>query len=136
MSLSARSRRRTACPWQNPSRSCSGDLDGLIGSRFLLEHVYPTLEGYGILAEAMLDPLLEVLPKAGRAAVSKSSKFRAVVTPVDTIAAFMRIDILVHSWPFTVTNRSLSDLRAGSWEESLSLGFLRRELTWEEMHVR
>lgn len=109
---------------------------GLIGSRFLLEHVHPTLEGYGILAEAMLDPLLEVLPKAGRAAVSKSSKFRAVVTPVDTIAASMRIDILVHSWPFTVTNRSLSDLRAGSWEESLSLGFLRRELTWEEMHVR
>lgn len=110
---------------------------GILGKEFLLEHVHPNLEGYKVIADALEPAVLGVLRSKGltdeASAPTTASPF---VTPVDSLVASFRIQILVNSWPFTTKGLTLADLKASSWEEELALQFLRDEFTWEVLHVR
>lgn len=110
---------------------------GIIGKEFLLEHVHPNLQGYGVIADAVEPAVLAVLSSKGQPAGRLAPmNVRPTVTRVDSHVAAFRIQILVNSWPFTTKGLTLADLKPSTWEEELALQFLREELTWEALHVR
>jgi tetratricopeptide (TPR) repeat protein len=111
--------------------------EGLVGRRYLLEHVHPNLDGYAVIADAVEAPLLKVLRDRGMSSdVPVSRSIPSTITPIDSIVAAYRIEILVNSWPFTEQSRTIDDLKAETWEDSLALAYLRKEFTWEALHVQ
>ncbi len=110
---------------------------GLIGREFLLEHVHPNVAGYSVIADAVEPPVLAVLAVRGFSASTTGPIDVPInITNVDSIVAAYRIRILVNSWPFTSKGVTLADLSASTWEEELALAYLRKEFTWEVLHVR
>lgn len=108
---------------------------GVPGNDLLHEHVHGTVQGYETIASILYPYILRSLgvPKGQ---VRENRLLRALVTPIDTVAAAMRLDILLNSWPFTNDRRSLSDIHPSGWEQELAFGYLDGVYTWEEIHVR
>ncbi len=107
---------------------------GVPGNDLLHEHVHFTVGGYERLATVMYPALNRALglPEVGP---GNRDVLPARVTPIDTMAASMRLDILLNSWPFTTTRRSLADLRPEGWEQELAFKYLDGIYTWEQLHV-
>lgn len=115
---------------------------GIIGKKFLLEHVHLTTGGYFLLAKAFFDAMKEHGIGYGSAAFQNAKEIpdallwkRSGITEFDTVAASVRLQILLNSWPFTSKGITIRDIVPRNDMERLAVRFLKQEITWEQAHV-
>ena len=99
--------------------------------------MHPNLKGYSILAGAFYRALLEsrLLPAPRREMTREEWERRMPVSPVDSIAAELRIRQLKAHWPFSALPEDAPPLaRQGSLEEELAERLFRKEADWLTVH--
>ncbi|MEM0962165.1 MAG: SGNH/GDSL hydrolase family protein, partial [Bacteroidota bacterium] len=71
-----------------------------VGSRLMLEHLHPNLDGYSVLADAFFDAFVEdeLLGEAPRP--TPAGALVRLVTPMDSVAGRIRVAQLTAGWPF------------------------------------
>lgn len=107
------------------------------GDELFTDHVHPNLKGYSILAGAFYRALLEsrLLPAPRREMTREEWERRMPVSPVDSIAAELRIRQLKAHWPFSALPEDAPPLaRQGSLEEELAERLFRKEADWLTVH--
>ena len=89
---------RGATVVESEARFAAASPQGVIGKGLMLEHLHPNLDGYALLADAFFDALTPVAGAAPRP--TPGGRAFTLITPADSLAAFMRMDKLTRSWPF------------------------------------
>jgi tetratricopeptide (TPR) repeat protein len=114
-------------------------LNRLIGGQWMLEHVHPNLDGYFLIAKEFVRTMNEhdcIVPRAQWKEpypddVIKANSF---MTAFDFEVSFLRIDNLMHHWPFSQPD-SIRYIPT-SEEGKLALEYLKGNLTWEQAHYK
>ncbi len=116
---------------------------GIIGNRFVLEHVHLNVDGYFLLAKAFAGALAEHGILAPRSAWKLDRdlpdavyRARVGVTPLDSVAAAIRLFVLMNSWPFRDSGIGVHAYQAKTDLERMAKSYLMKEMSWEEAHVR
>ncbi|MDR1331403.1 MAG: GDSL-type esterase/lipase family protein, partial [Tannerella sp.] len=110
---------------------------GLLGDELFTDHVHPNLTGYAVMSEAFYGALLAsgLLPPAPQGAMSDGELERDMpVSPVDSLAARLRIAQLRAHFPFydsLYTGRAVPE---ETTEERLAAALFRREVDWLTAH--
>ena len=73
---------------------------GVVGRRMMLEHLHPTLDGYSVLADAFFDAFVADGVLGGPPRPTPPGRLVRLVTPMDSLAGYVRVDQLTRSWPF------------------------------------
>ena len=74
---------------------------GVIGRRTMLEHLHPTLDGYGVLADAFFEAFVaDRLLGDGEPRATPPGRLVRLVTPMDSVAGQIRVALLTAGWPF------------------------------------
>ena len=140
--------REVASHWKSPvaeaeSLVIRASNHGIIGEQFMLEHVHLNIDGYFLLAKAFTSALSRIGVPAPAGSwhweLDKSDseyRSRVAVTSFDSVAAAMRLHVLIHSWPFREGGMSVSQYEAKTNLEHLAKLYLMQEITWEQAHVR
>ncbi len=105
------------------------------GNDLLYEHVHPTIRGYEVMASILYPAVQRSLGLQAQSAGPIERPLRSSTTSIDSVAAAMRLDILMNSWPFTTTRKTLADITPADWREELAYAYLSGSSTWEQMHV-
>ena len=74
--------------------------DGLVGSVAMLEHLHPTLLGYATIADAFFEALVASGQIGPTPQPTPPGRLVGLVTPMDSLAGYVRLDQLTRSWPF------------------------------------
>ncbi|HEX8387172.1 MAG TPA: tetratricopeptide repeat protein [Rubricoccaceae bacterium] len=74
--------------------------DGVVGYRLMLEHLHPNLDGYALLADAFFEALRADRLAGPAARPTPPGRRLTLITPADSLAAYMRMDKLTRSWPY------------------------------------
>lgn len=74
--------------------------EGLIGQGLMLEHLHPNLDGYSVLADAFFDAFARDHLLGGPPQPTPPGRVVRLVTPMDSIAGYLRVEQLTTSWPF------------------------------------
>lgn len=113
--------------------------DSLVGYSLILEHVHPNLDGYFLMSKEYARIMQEndcIRPKAEwrPALPDELYKSQSLMTVFDFETSFLRIDILMHHWPFKEpdSTRYIPTTDEGR----LALKYLREEVTWEQAHYQ
>ena len=113
---------------------------GIVGHSLVLEHLHPNVDGYYLLADAFL----RALGQSGRVGSSPSrtdaeaaaERAEAPVTPVDSVAGWLRIDRLLSGWPFqprgATVLQAVDTLRPRDEVERLAQALVRGTVSWPE----
>jgi len=116
---------------------------GIIGNRFVLEHVHLSLDGYFLLAKAFAGALAEngiLAPRSEwkfeRDLPDSVYRERVGVTPLDSVAAAIRLHVLMNSWPFRESGVGVQSFPVKTELERVAKSYLMKEMSWEEAHVR
>ncbi len=74
---------------------------GVVGRRTMLEHLHPTLDGYGVLADAFFNAFVaDRLLGNGEPRGTPPGRLIRLVTPMDSMAGRIRVAQLTGGWPF------------------------------------
>jgi hypothetical protein len=108
----------------------------ILGGELFTDHVHPNLKGYSVLAGAFYRALLEsrLLPAPRLEMTREEWEKRMPVSPVDSIAAELRIEQLKAHWPFSAGPDAPPLARQGSLEEELAERLFRKEAGWLTVH--
>ena len=113
--------------------------DSLIGYSLILEHVHPNLDGYFLMAKEYARIMQEndcIRPKSEwqSALPDEMYKSQSLMTLFDFEASALRIDILMHHWPFKEpeSTRYIPTTDEGK----LAAKYLHEEVTWEQAHYQ
>ena len=79
--------------------------DGLVGSRTMLEHLHPNLAGYAVIADAFFQALVESGRVGPAPQPTPPGRLVKLVTAMDSVAGYIRLDQLTASWPFRPSER-------------------------------
>ncbi len=79
--------------------------DGLVGSVTMLEHLHPTLAGYSLIADAFFESLAEAGTIGPAPRPTPPGRLVKLVTPMDSVAGYIRLEQLTASWPFRADER-------------------------------
>ena len=79
--------------------------DHLVGSVTMLEHLHPTLFGYSLIADAFFQALVESGRVGSAPRPTPPGRLVKLVTPMDSLAGYIRLDQLTASWPFRADER-------------------------------
>jgi tetratricopeptide (TPR) repeat protein len=116
---------------------------GIIGNRYLLEHVHMNVDGYFLAAKAFVEALAEsnvIAPQQqwNRTRDKSDAQYRSEVgvTPLDSVMASIRLWVLMQSWPFTNSGVSVRQYAPKTPTETLAKDCLMREISWEKAHVQ
>jgi len=116
--------------------------NGLVGNNLMLEHLHPNLRGYFIMGREIARTMQQhgfIAEKWDEARSRPDSVYwrERGVTPLDDEVARIRIAVLKNSWPFVAKGSSKPFAYTPRSEfEKLAYSTWRRELTWEEAHVK
>ncbi len=106
--------------------------DRLVGRATMLEHLHPTLDGYALLADAFFDALVASGRIGPAPQPTPPGRLVRLVTPMDSLAGYVRLDQLTSAWPFRpnehqplvldttrtppfVLERAQATMRGGPW---------------------
>lgn len=109
---------------------------GIVGNNLLLEHVHPTLAGYGLLSDAFFNALSEhhVLPKTAAVKMNDSELKREVpLTTVDSLFGEYTITLLKARWPF---NQKVVVPEPATSEQALAYDMAVNHLPWKDAMER
>ncbi len=115
---------------------------GLIGNSLMLEHLHPNLRGYFIMGREIAHAMKQhgfIAEKWDETRSRPDSVYwdERGVTPLDEEVAGIRIAVLKNSWPFVPKGSSRPFAYTPRSEfEKLAHTTWRRELTWEQAHVK
>ena len=130
---------------ESAERLAASSPHGLIGSRLMLEHLHPNVDGYSLIADAFYDGVRRAglggrpdrEPESRQ--LSPSYHF-ATVTPLDLIVGTLRTDRLVSGWPFQPRGRErtpiVDTLRPRTQAEQLAQDMVLGRLPWPEATER
>lgn len=112
---------------------------GLIGNRWILEHLHPNIDGYFLIAKeyvrlmhehGCIVPSNQWLPPWDDD-VAKANSF---MTSFDFEVSFIRLDHLLHHWPFAEPESTRYVPQ--SEEGKLALEYMQGKITWEDAHYQ
>jgi tetratricopeptide (TPR) repeat protein len=114
---------------------------GLIGKNLLLEHVHPNVEGYFIMGRELCRAMREngFITNDWEAVKARPDSAywqERGVTALDEEIARLRIEILMHNWPFVPKERATPFVyQPKNYFEQLAYSAWQREQSWEKAHV-
>ncbi len=73
--------------------------DGIIGRETMMEHLHPNLEGYTRIADAYFEAMVAD-GFGGRPAPTSGGAAYRVVSPIDSLVGYLRLEQLTRTWPF------------------------------------
>ena len=73
---------------------------GVVGRSLMLEHLHPNLDGYALLADTFLDALIAEGAAGPQQRPVPPGRSLTLITPMDSLAGLIRIELLTRSWPF------------------------------------
>ena len=85
---------------------------GIVGRSLMLEHLHPNLDGYALLADAFFARIRADAIAGPTARPTPPGRRLTLITPVDSLAAALRMDRLTRSWPFRPDEILAVDLTA------------------------
>ncbi len=109
----------------------------LIGHTLIWEHLHPNLDGYFLMGKGFAKTVTSLFPPS-KTTVNDDSLYTAMaVSALDSSLARYRLDILMAGWPFNPEGRfkTIQDLHADTFEDSLALSVLKRDSNYEKAHV-
>ena len=111
--------------------------DGIIGRETMMEHLHPNLDGYTRIADAFFDEVVAAGVAGAPRPTAPGSEHR-VVTPLDSIVGYLRLDQLTRTWPFRPGEEQ--PFRAGTGAEApvleLARAYYEDRLQWQEATFR
>ncbi len=113
--------------------------NGIVDRSLMLEHVHPNLDGYFLIAKEYTEVMREhdcIRPQHewGQQLSDDKYKARSMMTLFDFEVSFLRIDNLLHHWPFSEpesTRYSPADE-----EGQLAARYLQGKIDWEHAHYQ
>jgi len=113
----------------------SGSPDGIIGREMMMEHLHPNLDGYTRIADAFFDAIAAD-GVAGTPRPTADGAANRIVSPLDSLVGYLRLDALTRTWPFRRGEEQ--PLRAGAEPALLDLarGYYEDRLQWQEATFR
>jgi tetratricopeptide (TPR) repeat protein len=110
---------------------------GIIGRETMMEHLHPNLEGYGRMADAFFDAMIADNLAGAASPTSHGSAYR-VVSPMDSIVGYLRLDQLTRTWPFRPGEEQPFRPGAGAEPEVVELAraYYEDRLQWQEATFR
>lgn len=117
--------------------------NNIIGDQLMTDHLHPKLAGYFLMAKSFFENMQPNLPAEEQPQL-KTIKPDSIywhesgVTPLDTMEANFRIQILTNSWPFKRSQLSIEDVK---WDrqnivQRLAVDMIKENITWEQAHVQ
>jgi tetratricopeptide (TPR) repeat protein len=105
----------------------------------MLEHVHPNLDGYFLMAKEFVKTMYEnncILPKEhwNEPLPDDMVKANSLMTAFDFEVSILRIDNLMHHWPFLQPD-SIRYIPT-SMEGKLAIEYMKGKITWEEAHYQ
>ena len=85
---------------------------GVVGRTLMLEHLHPNLDGYALLADAFFEALRADRLAGPTARPTPPGRQLTLITPMDSLAGYMRMDRLTRSWPFRADEVLAVDMSA------------------------
>ncbi len=73
---------------------------GIVGHGLMLEHLHPNLDGYALMADTFLDALVAAKAAGEVQRPVPYGRSLTLITPMDSLAAMIRMELLTRSWPF------------------------------------
>ncbi|HEY3370424.1 MAG TPA: hypothetical protein VGK10_06230 [Prolixibacteraceae bacterium] len=104
----------------------------ILGHETLLEHVHPTIDGYGLMSEAFYQGLKQhglIVPDLKSEITLEQLLRQMPVTMVDSIKGSYEIMLLKQKWPFNQP-ASIDINSPNTFEEKLALSLLYQKTTW------
>ncbi len=66
----------------------------------MLEHLHPNLDGYALMADTFLDALVAAKAAGPEQRPVPYGRSLTLITPMDSLAAMIRMELLTRAWPF------------------------------------
>jgi tetratricopeptide (TPR) repeat protein len=111
---------------------------GIVGNNLILEHLHPNIEGYFLMAAVWAEALrregLLVPPDAWDAAPTPSDSALMALSTVsefDRTAGRIKVDLLMHRWPFA-DHSGPSTFSPASDVEAVVYRYIRGQIPWSE----
>ncbi|HAH22164.1 MAG TPA: hypothetical protein DCL77_00060 [Prolixibacteraceae bacterium] len=105
---------------------------GIIGQETMLEHVHPTIYGYGLMSEAFYQGLKQhkiITPELKSEIPFDQLQHQMPVTIVDSLKGAYQIMLLKEKWPFNQP-APVDFNQLNSFEDQLALSLLYQKTTW------
>ena len=106
----------------------------IIGKETILEHVHPTIFGYGLMSEAFYQTIKQhhCLSQTWDNEISFEQLQREMpITKVDSLKGTYEIQELKEAWPFN-QEKTLDFDRLNSFEDKLAVALLRYKISWND----
>ncbi|OGU34401.1 MAG: hypothetical protein A2068_12440 [Ignavibacteria bacterium GWB2_35_6b] len=117
---------------------------GIIGYNLMVDHLHPNLEGYDLIGKAFYKVMEEknFLPESKKYSFSETEldsimKSNFPYTQLDSVISDLRIRRLLGSYPFVPKNEPNQlalDFIPTSFEDSLAIRVMRKEISWRLAH--
>jgi Flp pilus assembly protein TadD len=110
---------------------------GIIGRETMMEHLHPNLEGYGRIADAFFDAAIAG-GVAGAARPTSAGAAYRVLSPLDSLVGYLRLDQLTRTWPFRPGEEQPFRRGPGTEQEVVELAraYFEDRLQWQEATFR
>lgn len=110
---------------------------GLVGNNLIWEHLHPNLDGYFLMAKSFASSINAVIPPENAPCNEDSLYGTIAVSTLDSAMARYRLEILMAGWPFHPESqfKSVRDLAPETFEDSLAVAVLTKQLNYEKAHV-
>ncbi len=108
---------------------------GSVGSKFMLEHLHPNVDGYFLLADAFHDSLLEsgLVGPAERAVEDAVARREVPLSGADVKFGEYKLGLVVNDWPFRQERQEPRLPAPTGIEDQLAQALFRKETDWPRM---
>lgn len=106
----------------------------IIGSETILEHVHPTIYGYGLMSEAFYQSIKHhhLISPTWKTEISfERLQHEMPISKVDSLKGTYEIMVLKENWPFN-QKKSFDKNQLSSYEEKMAAALLNRTLNWND----
>ncbi|WP_192579155.1 SGNH/GDSL hydrolase family protein [Dyadobacter aurulentus] len=106
---------------------------GILGAELLVDHVHPSLYGYGLLSEAFYQAMKKsgIIPSSEQELSFDKLRLEMPVTAVDSLKGVFEVMILKEGWPFNVPMPP-EEKRRKTVEEQLAGALAVKQISWAE----
>jgi tetratricopeptide (TPR) repeat protein len=113
--------------------------NGIIGNNLMLEHLHPNLDGDFLLAKEYVHTMNQhnlIIPADQWPQFLPDSIYKglSMMTTFDFEVSFLRLDNLLHHWPFSEPESTR--YKPTTEEGNLAVQYLQQKITWEQAHYQ
>lgn len=107
---------------------------GIIGSETILEHVHPTIFGYGLMSEAFYQAIKQqhLISQSWKNEISFAKlRYEMPITTVDSLKGTYEIQVLKEAWPFN-EGKTFDPNKLNSFVQQLAVALLNFKISWND----